>query len=199
MEHQPITVSIERRVNPERIDEATTWVQSGIRMAGTFPGFLGSGWVRAGAASETWHMLYRFTDESTLDAWEGSPQRVGWLDDGREFMEQSRVEKRTGIEGWFDAPSAQQAENTGRPATPPRWKQATSIWLGFFPVNLAFTLFVTTFIPGWNDLAVFWHVLISTLLLAPVMTFWVLPFVTRLIRGWLYAPPRQRAVAELSP
>lgn len=198
MEHQPITVSIERRVNPERIVEATTWVQSGIRLAGTFPGFLGSGWVRAGAASDTWHMLYRFTDESTLDAWEGSPQRVSWLGEDREFMEQSRVEKRTGIEGWFDTPSGQ-ATDPGIPATPPRWKQATSIWLGFFPVNLAFTLVVTTFIPGWNDLAVFWHVLISTLLLAPVMTFWVLPFVTRLIRGWLYAQPRQRAVAELSP
>ncbi len=196
MEHQPITVSIERRVNPERIDEATRWVQSGIRMAGDFPGFLGSGWVSAGAASDTWHMLYRFTDESTLDAWEGSSQRVGWLDEGREFMEQSRVEKRTGIEGWFDAPSAQHAEGDGLPTTPPRWKQATSIWLGFFPVNLAFTLLVTTVVPGWDGLGVFWHVLISTLALAPIMTFWVLPFVTRLISGWLYAD--QRATSRSS-
>ena len=199
MAHQPITVSIERRVNPERIAEATAWVQSGILMAGTFPGFLGSGWVRAGEASDTWHMLYRFTDESTLDEWEGSPQRVGWLDDGREFMEQSRVEKRTGIEGWFDAPSTQPAGDGDLPATPPRWKQATSIWLGFFPLNLAFTLLVTTVVPGWNELGVFWHVLISTLILAPIMTFWVLPFVTRLIRGWLYAGPRRVAAPGLSP
>ncbi|MET1051527.1 MAG: antibiotic biosynthesis monooxygenase [Mycetocola sp.] len=196
MEHQPITVSIERRVNPERLAEATAWVQSGIRMAGTFPGFLGSGWVRSGAASEIWHMLYRFTEESTLDAWEGSEARTQWLAEGGEFMEQSRVEKRTGIEGWFDAPSEQA---TSTPTSPPRWKQATSIWLGFFPVNLAFTLLVTAFVPGWDELGIVLHVLISTLTLAPIMTFWVLPFVTRLIGGWLHATPRRRTTGELSP
>jgi antibiotic biosynthesis monooxygenase (ABM) superfamily enzyme len=196
MEHQPITVSIERRVNPERIAEATAWVQSGIRMAATFPGFLGSGWVRAGASSETWHMLYRFTDESTLDAWEGSVQRGSWLDEGGDFMQQSRVEKRTGIEGWFDTPS-ESVSATAPAATPPRWKQATSIWLGFFPVNLLFTILVS-FIPGWDAIGTFLHVLISTLILAPIMTFWVLPFVTRLISGWLHADQRPRQTAELS-
>jgi antibiotic biosynthesis monooxygenase (ABM) superfamily enzyme len=189
MEHQPITVSIERRVNAARIAEVTAWVQSGIRMAGTFPGFLGSGWVRAGAASDTWHMLYRFTEESTLDAWENSAQRVAWLHEGRDFMEQSRVEKRTGIEGWFDAPTD---PADAAPTSPPRWKQAASIWLGFFPLNLAFTLLVPVLVPAWDDLGVFVHVLISTLTLAPIMTFWVLPFVTRLLRGWLRPAPRGR-------
>ncbi|MFU8946793.1 antibiotic biosynthesis monooxygenase [Mycetocola zhadangensis] len=197
MEHQPITVSIERRVNPERIAEATAWVQSGIRMAAAFPGFLGSGWVRAGATSETWHMLYRFTDDSTLEAWEDSPQRVSWLEAGGDFMEQSRVEKRTGIEGWFDTPSEQSASVGSFPVTPPRWKQATSIWLGFFPVNLVFTVLVSL-VPGWDALGTFLHVLISTLILAPVMTFWVLPFVTRLIHGWLHASPQPTHTAELS-
>lgn len=197
MEHQPITVSIERRVNPERIAEATAWVQSGIRMAATSPGFLGSGWVRAGATSEIWHMLYRFSDEFTLDAWESSPQRVTWLEEGGNFMEESRVEKRTGIEGWFDAPSDTSPTTAAAPVTPPRWKQATSIWLGFFPVNLVFTILMS-FVPGWDALGIFLHVLVSTLILAPIMTFWVLPFVTRMIKGWLYSTPRPLNTAELS-
>jgi hypothetical protein len=29
--------------------------------------------------------------------------------------------------------------------------------------------------------------------LTPIMTFWVLPFVTKLIRPWLLAPPRSRS------
>jgi len=33
-------------------------------------------------------------------------------------------------------------------------------------------------------------VLVTTLVLTPIMTFWVLPFVTRMIRPWLLAPPR---------
>jgi len=57
MEHDPITVSIERRVNPASISEATIWVQAGINLANRYPGFLGSGWVRAGAESDVWYML----------------------------------------------------------------------------------------------------------------------------------------------
>ena len=203
MAHQPITVSIERAVDPARITEATAWVQAGIQLANKHQGFLGSGWIRAGDDSWTWHMLYRFTDEHTLTAWEESPERQWWLSSGRDFATESRVERRTGIEGWFDSPVDRSMEvgapDTGatpRPATaavptvvavPPRWKQAVSIWLGFFPVNLAFSLFVLL-LPWWEDVAVLWRVLITTLVLTPIMTFWVLPAVTRAIRPWLQRP-----------
>ncbi|RUR03450.1 antibiotic biosynthesis monooxygenase [Labedella endophytica] len=199
---QPITVSIERAVDPARITEATAWVQAGIQLANKHPGFLGSGWVRAGDDSWTWHMLYRFSDEQTLTTWEHSPERQWWLGTGRDFATESRVERRTGIEGWFDQPvgrsvdvGAPETGSTASPPTgsigtvavPPRWKQAVSIWLGFFPVNLVFSLLVA-FLPGWEDVAVLWRVLITTLVLTPIMTFWVLPAVTRLIRPWLQRP-----------
>ena len=45
---EPITVSIRREVDPDRIAEATVWVQTGVNLANRYPGFLGSGWVRAG-------------------------------------------------------------------------------------------------------------------------------------------------------
>ncbi|NUJ87641.1 antibiotic biosynthesis monooxygenase [Plantibacter sp. MCCC 1A11337] len=203
MEHDPITVSIERRVNPASISEATIWVQAGINLANRYPGFLGSGWVRAGAESDVWYMLYRFADEQTLTDWEESKERAWWLSSGREFMEPSRVERRSGIEGWFDAPDGilrvEEAELSGDPdpipPAPPRWKQAVSIWLGFFPLNLVFTLLVTALVPGWEPLGVFLHVLISTLILTPIMTYWLLPLVTRLLRPWLTAPRRSRRTA----
>ncbi|SKA89050.1 hypothetical protein SAMN06295879_1142 [Agreia bicolorata] len=171
----PITVSITRAVDPDRIPDVTRWVQAGVNLANRYPGFLGSGWVRQGADSVHWHMLYRFSDATLLEKWESSEDRRRWLEGGRELVRESRVEKRTGIEGWFDEPVAS-------PATPPRWKQATSIWLGFFPVNLAFTLLVTTLLPGWNDLATALKVLVTTLVLTPIMAYWVLPGVTRLLR-----------------
>lgn len=192
MAHQPITVSIERAVDPARITEATAWVQTGIQLANKYPGFLGSGWVRAGEQSATWHMLYRFTDEDTLTAWEDSPERQWWLGTGRDFARESRVERRTGIEGWFDEPVEKEIAVAGdadglERSVPPRWKQSVSIWLGFFPVNLVFSLLMAA-VPGWDGIAVFWRVLITTLVLTPIMTFWVLPAVTRLIRPWLLAP-----------
>ena len=181
----PVTVSITRRVNPADIAEATRWVQEGINLASTYPGFLGSGWVRASAGSHEWHLLYRFSDVTLLDEWEASDDRAGWLFDGRELVEVSRVDKRTGIEGWFDTPEPDDAGALGASA-PPRWKQAVIIGLGFYPANLAFTLLAIAVVPGWRSFWPLLTVLISTLILTPIMTFWVLPFITRMLRPWLH-------------
>ncbi|MET3565258.1 antibiotic biosynthesis monooxygenase (ABM) superfamily enzyme [Leifsonia sp. 563] len=175
----PVTVSITRRVDGNRLAEVTHWVQSGVNLANTYDGFLGSGWVRAHADSDEWHMLYRFADADTLEAWEASDDRAEWLYEGRELVEVARVERRTGIEGWFDAPQP------GVPAAPPRWKQAVTIWLGFFPLSLLFTTLVTSFVPGWHELWPIATVLITTLCLTPTMTYLLLPFVTRLLQPWL--------------
>ncbi|MCU1406412.1 MAG: antibiotic biosynthesis monooxygenase [Glaciihabitans sp.] len=192
----PVTVSITRSVDPDRVPEVTHWVQTGVNLANTWPGFLGSGWVRSTASSTEWHMLYRFANASLLEAWETSTQRAEWLEGGHGLVEERRVNRRTGIEGWFDAPTNTMALDivAGAPTVdlaptrPPRWKQATSIWLGFFPVNLVFTLLVTTFVPGWSDLPTAVKVLVTTSILTPLMAYWVLPFVTRKLHRWLTAP-----------
>lgn len=195
----PITVAIERRIDPSRTVEATSWMQAGTDLAAGFPGFLGSGWVRAGEASDLWYMLYRFRDIPTLEGWEDSPQRSWWLDSGRAFASEVRVERRTGIEGWFDAPFATHVEprhpdRPSSPATgpvqqpipvaPPRWKQAVTIWLGFFPTNLLAS-WLLGFVPGFTEWPLILRVLLATLLLTPVMTYAVLPWVTRMLRPWL--------------
>jgi uncharacterized protein len=197
MSDQPITVAIERRIDPERAIVATSWMQAGTDLAATFDGFLGSGWVRAGEGSDLWYMLYRFRDIPTLEAWEQSDQRTWWLESGRPFAAEVRVERRTGIEGWFDAPFATHVETrtsdaapaTGPiaqpiPAAPPRWKQAVTIWLGFFPVNLLAS-WALGFVPGFGAWPLVVRVLLTTVLLTPVMTYLVLPWVTRLLRPWL--------------
>jgi uncharacterized protein len=180
----PVTVSITRLVEPDRIPDVTRWVQSGVNLANRYPGFLGSGWVRSRADSLEWHMLYRFADHATLATWESSDDRLRWLDLGRDLVVESRVERRTGIEGWFDLP-----QDAPGAAAPPRWKQAVSIWLGFFPVNLAFNLVMAFAVPAFASVPVVPKVLITTLVLTPIMTFWVLPFVTRMLRPWLLGRP----------
>ena len=180
---EAVTVSITRRVDPLRVTEATHWVQEGVNLANTWPGFLGSGWVRTSATSHEWHMLYRFADEPSLDAWEHSEHRQAWLAEGRDLVEDRTVIRRTGIEGWFDAPSA--TTDLEAPFAPPRWKQAVTIWLGFFPVNLVFTWLVGLAVPGWDAILMPLRVLITTAILTPIMAYWVLPWVTGLLQPWL--------------
>ncbi|WP_166845012.1 antibiotic biosynthesis monooxygenase [Isoptericola sp. BMS4] len=192
MSSAPVTVAIHRVVSPDRMPEVTAWVQSGVRLANRWDGFLGSGWIRAAEGSADWIMLYRFADAERLEAWEGSAERQRWLAEGADLVEDRRVERRTGIEGWFDPP-VRQDEPTGPPllSAPPRWKQSVAIWLGFFPVNLAFTALVGWLLPAFAGLPVVLRVLASTLVLTPIMSFWVLPWVTGRLSGWLHAPGRR--------
>ncbi|MGC4783773.1 antibiotic biosynthesis monooxygenase [Micromonospora zamorensis] len=184
----PVTVAIARRVDPARSSEMVAWMRAGTALAEAFPGFLGAGWVQSGPGSPEWHMLYRFADAETLHRWEESPQRHWWLSSAQGIVEHTRVERRTGIEGWFDPPlehSVDPVEPVG-PATPPRWKQAVTIWLAFFPLSLSATLLTSRFLDAVPLAA---RVLLMTLCLTPLMTYLVLPRITRALHWWLHGQP----------
>ena len=197
----PITVAIERRVDTDRQPEALAWVQAGTSLASRRPGYLGSGWVRTGESSSLWYMLYRFADAGSLAGWESSDERRWWLRSGEDFVHEARVERRTGIEGWFDVPASSLLEHQVPPgprAAPPRWKQAVSIWLGFFPANLVFSL-LASLLPVWGVVPLAARVLITTVVLTPVMTYLVLPFVTARLRPWLERQPLESRSGTAGP
>ncbi|MEU7921090.1 antibiotic biosynthesis monooxygenase [Micromonospora zamorensis] len=184
----PVTVAIARRVDPARSSEMVAWMRAGTALAEAFPGFLGAGWVQSGPGSSEWHMLYRFADAETLHRWEESPQRHWWLSSAQGIVEHTRVERRTGIEGWFDPPlehSVDPVEPVG-PTSPPRWKQAVTIWLAFFPLSLSATLLTSRFLDAVPLAA---RVLLMTLCLTPLMTYLVLPRITRALHWWLHGQP----------
>jgi uncharacterized protein len=134
--------------------------------------------VRPRGGSDEWHMLCRFADQPSLAAWDSSPERQWWLRSGEGLAEVTRTERRTGIEGWFDAPVSIPAVRTA----PPRWKQAVTIWLVFFPVNLLATVTLGRLL---EDVHVVLRVLVVTLTLTPVMTYVFLPWVTSRLEWWL--------------
>lgn len=185
----PITVAIERRVDPDMRRYALSWVRQGIDLATTYTGFLGSGWVQVEPGSDTWHMLYRFDTAAHLHDWEASDERRLWVEAGADFAHEANIERRTGIEGWFDSASGDaidgdRVEIRAAEPVPPRWKQAIVVWLGFFPVNVGVTLLLGL-VPGYGDLQLLPRLFVTSVLLTPVMVGYVLPAVTRLFRSWL--------------
>ncbi|GGQ56454.1 antibiotic biosynthesis monooxygenase [Couchioplanes azureus] len=184
---ETVTVAITRKADPSRNAEMLAWVRAGVTLAEHFPGFLGVGWVRPVVGSTDWHMLYRFADADALHAWEDSPQRRWWLSSAQGMVEHTRVEKRTGIEGWFDPPRELSVDDlTPPPAAPPRWKQAVTIWIGFFPLAL---LAAVTLGPALEEQHVVVRTLATTLCLTPLMTYLVLPQITRSLQWWLQGQP----------
>ncbi len=183
----PVTVSITRHVQPEHVDQMIAWVRAGSALAERFPGFLGTGWVRPSVGSDEWHMLYRFDSPASLGAWEASEQRAWWLGSAQGLVGESLRERRTGIEGWFDEPHQSDVEDLRPlPAAPPRWKQAVMIWTAFFPLSLLSGLVLGRVAP---ELPVVPRVLVTTLVMTPVMTYLVLPQLTRRLEWWLHGRP----------
>ncbi|HET6393688.1 MAG TPA: antibiotic biosynthesis monooxygenase [Blastococcus sp.] len=182
-EDLPVTVSFTRRADPGHAREMTAWIRAGLSMAEGFPGFLGGGWVRPRGGSDEWHMLCRFADRRSLAAWDSSPERQWWLRSAQGLAEVTRTEQRTGIEGWFDAPV--EAEVSAPPArtAPPRWKQAVTIWLVFFPMNLLATVTLGRLLEG---VPVVLRVAVVTLTLTPIMTYLLLPWITARLDRWLH-------------
>ena len=191
----PVTVSVTRHVPGGREAAMTSWIQAGTSLAGQFPGFLGAGWVRPDPGQDTWQMLYRFADAAALERWESSDERAWWRDAAVGLgVVESRVERRTGIEGWFDAPTSVDVEDLRPPpAAPPRWKQAVTIFLVFFPLSLV----VNAGIPllGLDRLPLVLRVLATILVMTPVMTYAALPWITRRMEWFLHGqpPPWRRA------
>jgi antibiotic biosynthesis monooxygenase (ABM) superfamily enzyme len=181
----PVTVSFTRRADPAHAVEMTAWIRSGLTMAEGFPGFLGGGWVRPRHGADEWHMLCRFSSPATLAAWEASSERRWWLGSAQGLAEVTRTERRTGIEGWFDAPvdaSTEIPAAMSAPVAPPRWKQAITIWIVFFPLNLLATVTLGHLLA---DVHVVLRVAVTTLTLTPIMTYLLLPWVTRRLQRWL--------------
>lgn len=180
----PVTTSVTRHVDPSRSSEMLAWVQAGTSLAERFEGFLGSGWVRPSEESSEWHMLYRFASADALEVWEASPQRAWWLEAAQGRIEASNVERRTGIEGWFDEPSAVEALSAAAPSAPPRWKQMVTIFLVFFPLSLAANFLLShSPVSHW---VLPLRVLLTVLVMTPLMTYVFLPWITRKMAWWLH-------------
>ncbi|MBF4161356.1 antibiotic biosynthesis monooxygenase [Nocardioides acrostichi] len=185
---QPVTVSITRELGPDREAEMSSWLQAGTALAQRFPGFLGAGWVRPDDGSATWHILYRFADAASLEAWETSRERAWWRDSAAGLgVTEKRMERRTGIEGWFDDPAHRVVHDLDQPVAPPRWKQATTIFIVFFPLSLVVNwLLPHTPVAG---LPLVLRVLATILVMTPTMVYVALPWITRTMEWFLQGRP----------
>lgn len=98
-------------------------------------------------------------------------------------MDETRLERRTGIEGWFDEPTGVDVQDLRAPApAPPRWKQMVSIFLVFFPLSLLTNALGARYLPDlWLPL----RVLLTVCVMTPLMTYVLLPWITRLLAPWL--------------
>ena len=179
----PVTGVASRRVEPGREEEFEEWVSGILAAVKEFPGYLGSDVLRPGDhEDDEYRMIYRFDHASNLKRWEESEERRRWLRKAKPLVREENVQVLTGLETWFTLPS-----KPGE-TPPPRYKMAVVTWLAVFPTITAIFLLLS---PILTALPLLLRTLLLTLIMVSLMTYVVMPRMTRLFSFWLY-PDRQR-------
>ncbi|WP_138758335.1 antibiotic biosynthesis monooxygenase [Modestobacter altitudinis] len=136
---EPVTVTVARVVRPEQQDAFERWAAEIQELLAGFPGNLGSSLLRPGRGSDEFHLVFRFTDDEALSAWERSPERAEALARVHQLVEDSRTARAVGLETFFAVPA--------KPG--PAWRS----WLLTVAVVLAMTttfqLVAVPFVGGW--------------------------------------------------
>ena len=146
-----------------------------------FEGFLHREVIKSAAGGHhEYTIILHFDNEANLRRWEHSPRRLRWLSRTSSLAEHTApLQVITGLETWFTLSAGQAI------VPPPRHKMAVVTWLALFPLIALLSYAMDATIA--DKLPTVVHVLVTTLVAVPLMTYLVMPRMTRLFRGWLYA------------
>ncbi|WP_427159308.1 antibiotic biosynthesis monooxygenase [Aliinostoc sp. HNIBRCY26] len=174
----PGVIAIARRVKPgseTAFEEATKGV---ILAASTFPGYLGSDVLYPSSKRGEWQLILRFDTPEHLQEWETSPICQGWIARADALtVNEARVTRVNSLEAWFTLPEIPNA------VPPPKWKTAIVSAVGIYPVSYFMPGVLRPIIGG---LPLWLATLINISITMPLMTWVIMPQVTRLFKGWLY-------------
>jgi antibiotic biosynthesis monooxygenase (ABM) superfamily enzyme len=180
--NRAVMMLVSRRVKPGYEAEFERLMEQFIDAAAHFPGCLGAQLVHPGEEVDVedslYHAVLAFENPDSLRAWQNSSERLQWLTEASAYIEgQAMVREVSGLAHWF------QTSANPTQAPPPRWKVAVVTWLGIFPtVYLSFLLLGDVLAP-WPLLP---RIMVLTVLVVSLMTWFVAPQLTRLFKPWLY-------------
>lgn len=181
MPDNAVTVSIARKVTPGKEKDYEDWLRRISQVALTFPGHQGVHVLKpSDKTGGEYVLIVGFSSYEHQKNWEESEQRQQFLEElnEQELIEGcTKIKKVSGLEFWFTLPEVPSH------ASPNRHKMAlvliVVVFTLLFSINLAFGQWLNV-LPLALKLAL---MVIGQVLL---MTYLVMPLVTRLLKNWLY-------------
>jgi len=172
----PVKVIIERHVHPGAESAFQRWAERYVAAARRFPGHQGSS-VLSTAGGGSHFILLRFASSEDLDAWQRSAEATALLREADAVSAAGPSSQvRSGLETWFTLPGMP------APSKPPaNWKMALTTWVALLPMVVALGYIFRPF-----RLPVLLEQALSTIIPVVVLTWLVMPALTRLLYGWLY-------------
>lgn len=174
---EPVNVVVSYAVKEGKEKEFERTIHRTIKAALLFTGNQGATVIKD--EGRRYHVVYRFSDPEKLNRWLGSKERRRLLANIGDLVEDKMIEvqKITGFETWFNASTEPYLHS------PPRWKMLLVTFLGAYPVVILFQWLIVPHIIKWQLLL---RSLAFPVIILTIMTYLVMPVLTRFLHGWLY-------------
>lgn len=178
----PIHIAITRRVRPGCEAEFQSALREFFKTSFAHGGVLGASMLTPppGSDSREYGILRTFASETERDAFYESPMFKAWEERARTLTEGEPVYRQLhGLEAWFRSPHN----------PPPRWKMAVATLLGVYPVSLLIGVMLS---PTLKKLPLVLNLFVVSAIIVGLLTWIVMPLVTRLLHGWLNPQPQKK-------
>jgi antibiotic biosynthesis monooxygenase (ABM) superfamily enzyme len=186
-QHDAVTVVVHRRIKEGSEDAFHAAMQTFTQFALSFPGHRGMQLLRLVAGGRDYTVVARFASKEVRHAFTSTPEYATWQRRLGELTEgDPRIDELSGLEGWFasgDAPSLPK---------PGKVKMAVATFIGVFPVSTIVGVLVVPYIQQLPMLLV--NAIVAALIVI-LLTWVVMPIVTRLLHRWLF--PEARVTASV--
>lgn len=178
-ETQQVTAVISHIVRPGREQGYEEWFHGIAADARKFKGHLGVSAIRPrDHAHPEYVVILKFDCYDNLKTWLESNIRRQWIERLHPLIEKSEeIQTLTGLETWFSLPSQPLK------APPPRYKMALVTWLGVFMTLAVLSRLLAPLLSG---LPPWLNQLITTGLVVALLTYLIMPQLTKLFHKWFY-------------
>jgi uncharacterized protein len=169
-----VTVVVNRKIKPGC--EKDDWLRRFLMLGRKVPGYLGTTTImEASTDSAVRHIIHRFSDKASLDAWENSEELRKLIKEVDNYST-PYLQKATGLETWFTLPDLKAT------VAPPKWKMAIVAFIGVYCIS-SLVLYIQSFFLGQEPLLIN---LFMNIILVIGLTYFAMPLLSRLLRRWLY-------------
>ena len=173
-----VTVSITQHIRAGKEREFEQWLQGVGAAAASFSGHQGLTVLSPAKAQRDYTYIFRFDSYAHLQDWERSPKKEQWVAQLETLTERpSDKQVATGLEYWFHLP------NTAAMLPPPRRKMVAVTILGIYPLSLLVLPLVNALKLPLPSLVVR---LLGSSIMVMLMTYAIMPLLTRLFARWLF-------------
>jgi len=177
-ENMPLTTIVRHTIKLGAEKDFEHWAENIGKKISTFKGFKGKYVVppKIGTTLNEYIVAFQFDNLNDLMVWMNSEERKSELKKLKLFSEQEmQLEHQEGIDFWFTAP--------GEVSRPPKWKMAVLTWIAVFPMVLLLLELFGNLFPTFS-LTI--KVLFTTITLVALLTWVLMPNLTKLFKRWLY-------------